>query len=115
MAAALRKRFGREVWLLVAVLAFAIVIGYRLNNVRAIPSCGGGGNPCIANLKQLEGAKANWALEEHRRSQDIPSVADLIGTNRYIDRVPVCLLGGTYTYGRVDQKPTCSLPGHSVK
>ena len=72
-------------------------------------------NACVANLKQLEGAKANWVLEERRRPQDIPSIADLIGPTRYIARLPACPSGGVYTYGRADKPPTCSIAGHFLE
>ena len=110
--AALRKWVGRGLLIFCAALVFGLFI--RPNFVRARSTCSGS-HPCLPYLEQLEGAKANWALEERRRPQDIPSVADLIGPTRYIARLPVCPLGGIYTYGRVDQKPTCSYPGHSLK
>ena len=72
-------------------------------------------NACVANLKQLEGAKANWVIEERRRPQDIPSIADLIGPTKYIARLPACGAGGVYTYGRADKLPTCSIAGHSLE
>ena len=114
MEAALRKWVGRGLWLFVAALALAIV--FQGHFVRARPTrCHE--NACLANLMQIQGAKENWALEERRRPQDIPSVTNLCGPTGYIARPPVCLSGGIYTYGRVDQKPTCSYPypGHSLK
>ena len=115
MAAALRKWGSRGLWLFVASLALAIV--YPRFSVRARSSygCNTSIGNCLANLYRIQGAKETWALEERRRPQDIPSVADLIGPASYIARAPVCGSGGIYTYGRVDQKPTCSYPGHSLK
>ena len=112
MAAALRKWGSRGLWLFVAASALAITYPHFF--VRARSSCVGS-HPCIANLMQIQGAKENWALEERRRPQDIPSVADVIGADKWIARAPVCGAGGIYTYGRVDEKPTCSFPGHSLK
>lgn len=67
---------------------------------------------CWATLKQIEGAKGEWAWEQHKTTNDIPLDADLFGTNAYIRFKPVCPEGGTYRLGRVGEKPTCSVPGH---
>ena len=112
MEAALRKWVGRGLLIFCAALVFG---SYSLYNfVRARSTCSGS-HPCPANLMKIQGAKENWALEERRRPQDIPSVTNLCGPTGYIARPPVCPSGGIYTYGRVDQKPTCSFPGHSLK
>ena len=68
-------------------------------------------NACIANLKQVEGAKATWALEEKKVSSNTPGDGDLFGTDKYIREKPNCPGGGTYTLAAVDSKPTCSLSG----
>jgi|SRR5688572_22283114 len=57
---------------------------------------------CIANLKQLEGAVQNWALETRQSSATPINSAALFGPNNYIRRVIVCPAGGTpYIYGNV--------------
>jgi prepilin-type N-terminal cleavage/methylation domain-containing protein len=66
-------------------------------------------NACIANLKQIEGAKANWALENKKQNTDTPGVADLYGTTAYIRIEPLCPGGGTYNINTVSDIPTCSL------
>src|SRR5262245_3179232 len=53
-------------------------------------------NACIANLKQIEGAKATWALEAKKSNTDTPTDTDLFGTDKYIRQKPVCPGGGTY-------------------
>src|ERR1700704_5151642 len=72
-------------------------------------------NACIANLKQLDGAKATWALEQKKNATDTPSDTDLFGATLYIRDKPECPGGGTYTLGAVDIKVLCSLSstGHS--
>ncbi len=52
-------------------------------------------NACIANLKQIEGAKANWALENKKTSSSTPGATDLYGASAYISRTPECPGGGT--------------------
>ena len=69
---------------------------------------------CVANLKSIEGAKAYWALENKKNDQDVPSDADLFGTDKAIARKPECPAGGTYSLGSVADKPTCSVPEHAL-
>lgn len=74
-------------------------------------------NACIANLKQIEGAKASWALENKKNNSDTPNTTDLYGTTNYIRDEPKCPGGGTYNLNQVDAKPTCSLAasqGHAL-
>jgi prepilin-type N-terminal cleavage/methylation domain-containing protein len=73
-------------------------------------------NACIANLKQMEGAKATWALENKKSSTDTPVDTDLFGPTVYIKDAPACPGGGTYTLGAVQTKTACSLAssGHSL-
>ena len=52
---------------------------------------------CIANLKQIEGAKSVWALEHEKKNEDLPSWIDLVGPARYLQEMPRCPAGGAYT------------------
>src|SRR5258706_7846730 len=54
-------------------------------------------NACIANLKQIDGAKATWALEQKKNNSDTPVVSDVYGATSYIRDEPGCPGGGTYT------------------
>jgi len=73
-------------------------------------------NACISNLRMIDGAKAQWALENHKQNTDAPTMDDI---RPYIGRgpnaeLPVCPDGGVYILGAVGQKPTCSIPGHAL-
>jgi len=70
--------------------------------------------PCIANLKQLEGAKNSWAVENGKTTNDIPKESELCGPNGYIRQKPQCPQGGTYVIGRVGEAPRCTIPEHSL-
>ena len=70
-------------------------------------------NACIANLKQLDGAKNTWALEQKKTSTDTPVDSDLFGSALYIRDKPECPAAGTYTLGTVTTKPVCTVAGHS--
>src|SRR4026209_2569161 len=50
-------------------------------------------NACIANMQQVEGAKAPWALEAKKNNADTPVAADLFGATAYIRVAPVCPSG----------------------
>ena len=69
---------------------------------------------CIANLKQFEGAKATWALENKKVSTDTPVDGDLFGSTLYIREKPACPAAGTYTLGTVATKAVCTISGHSI-
>ena len=65
------------------------------------------------NLRAIEGAKATWALENRKTTNDIPTDADLFGPESYIRDKPRCPAGGVYTLGKAGEKPKCSVRGHN--
>ena len=73
-------------------------------------------NACIANLRQIDGAKNTWALEQKKVNTDTPGDADLFGATLYIREKPACPANGTYTLGAVSDRPSCSLSasGHTI-
>lgn len=68
-------------------------------------------NACINNLRQLDAAKNEWALEKGKHGDAVPTKADLMP---YLTKWPKCPAGGTYTIGSVNTPPQCSLPGHQL-
>jgi len=72
-------------------------------------------NACINNLRQIDGAKEQWALENKKSAGSTTTDAQV---NTYIKGgAPNCPGGGTYTYNVVDTNPGCSLAasaGHSL-
>jgi len=70
-------------------------------------------NACINNLRQIDAAKLQWALEKNRTTDAVPTVRDLLPYFR--DGIfPVCPAGGIYSLNAVDEVPICSLPGHAL-
>ena len=69
-------------------------------------------NSCIANLKQIDGAKQVWALDNGQADTDTPTWGDLVPN--YIKKQPACAGGGTYTIGTVAADPTCGETGHAI-
>ena len=78
-------------------------------------------NACIANLKQIEGAIEQWALEQKKAPSAAVGVTDISGNSNAfikaaINTELVCPAGGTYAIVNVATRPTCSLAssGHSL-
>jgi hypothetical protein len=68
-------------------------------------------NPCINNLRQIEAAKEEWALDRGKANGDLVTDNDI---KPYIKldstgNLPKCPLGGSYTIGRVGEDPKCSI------
>ncbi len=70
-------------------------------------------NSCINNLRQIDAAKQQWALEKNKAAEAIPTVQDLLPY--FKDQTfPVCPSGGIYTLNAVGYLPSCSVPGHEL-
>ncbi len=73
-------------------------------------------NSCIANLKQIDGAVQQWALENKKAATDTYALTDTT-LLAYLkgSLLPVCPGGGAYTEGaNVSAAPTCSISGHTL-
>ncbi len=68
---------------------------------------------CIANLKTIDMAKAQWMVDAQKTSDEIPGDADLFGEGKPLRDKPVCPAGGTYDLRRANEKPLCSVRGHA--
>ena len=68
-------------------------------------------NSCIANLKMIDGAKLQWAVENKQFATAIPASSVIFGGALYIRTLPLCPAGGTYSLNAVSTKPTCSKSG----
>ena len=68
-------------------------------------------NGCINNLRMIDAAKNEWALENHKNNEDTPTKQDLLPFLKNA-QFPQCPAAGTYTIGEVKDAPTCSVPGH---
>jgi len=65
-------------------------------------------NTCIANMKQIDGAKATWALEARKNNGDTPPVGELFGSDKYIRVAPECPSGNlAYAMSAVQDKQVC--------
>ncbi len=70
-------------------------------------------NACINNLRQIDAAKQQWALENNKTDEAVPTTLDLLPYLKG-NVFPVCPSGGTYTINAIGSLPTCSIPGHAL-
>jgi prepilin-type N-terminal cleavage/methylation domain-containing protein len=71
---------------------------------------------CIANLKQIDAAKEQWALETKKTQGEAVTDTD-VDTYLKNSARPNCPSGGTYSYNVVGINPTCdrgSTLGHTL-
>jgi len=73
-------------------------------------------NACVANLKQIDGCKWSWSLENKKGLDDL---VDLKTSSTYLKGgvLPTCPAGGSYKVNRVKDGPTCTKAlelGHSL-
>jgi type II secretory pathway pseudopilin PulG len=77
-------------------------------------------NDCINNLRQIDGAANQFALEQHKTNAGVVNYpTDLSPYIRLnvANKIPGCPAGGSYTCGTIGVSPTCNLantvtPGH---
>ena len=103
-----------EIMIVVAIIALLAAIAIP-NFVKARASSQK--SACIANLKQVTGAKATWALEQKKTNTDTPVQTDLYGSTAYIRVEPTCPGNGTYDIATVAEFSSCSLgstDGHTL-
>lgn len=70
-------------------------------------------NTCISNLRVIDNAKQQWALENNKPENATPLTRDLTA---YFpgNQMPTCPKGGRYTVGKLSVPPKCSQPGHQL-
>ena len=73
-------------------------------------------NACINNLRLIDGAKEQWANDKGKSTNASPTWEDIrpymgLGPS---GNLPTCPSKGSYTLGRVDQLPTCTIPNHEL-
>ncbi len=98
--------------LIIVVAAVAIIVAgaallpmfVRAHNTSA-------SNACVNNLRNIQAAKEQWATENRKTTNDVPTwdaIRPYLGRGSE-GEIPKCLDGGTYTLGRVGEPPKCSL------
>ena len=102
-----------EIMIVVAIIGLLAAIAIP-NFVRARTTSQT--NACINNLRQLDGAKQQWALENGKTSTDTPVTSDIqpyLGRGSGGSTTIYCPLDSThvittsYSFGNVGTAPTC--------
>ena len=94
---------------LIEIMIVVMIIGILLaiavpNFVRARDTSRA--STCVANLKQVDSAKEQYAMENRLGAGATVTQANIVPN--YIRTFPACASGGTYTIATVGTNPSCS-------
>jgi prepilin-type N-terminal cleavage/methylation domain-containing protein len=100
---------------LVEIMIVVLIIGILL--AVAIPSFvqareSSRAKACVANLKQIDSAKQQWAMDQKAGSTASPAQSDLSPT--YVRSWPTEPEGGTYTIDTIANLPSCSIGANTT-
>ena len=96
--------------IMIVVLIIAILLAIAIPNfLRARETSRA--KSCQANMRQIETAKEQWAMDNKKAATDTPTATDLVteymrGTD---NTLPLCPSSGTYTVGDMTTRPVCSI------
>lgn len=63
-------------------------------------------NSCVNNLRQIDGAKDQWALEQGKSTGNACVMTDIVG---YLKKEPKCPVGSAaYTVNAIGTTPACA-------
>ena len=105
------KRAFTLIEIMIVVLIIGILLAIAVPNfVRAREASRA--KACVANLKQIDSAKEQWAMDNRVSSGAAgPAIATLVGASGYIKSTPACPSSGTYTVSAIGTNPVCSVSG----
>ena len=109
----MRRKTAIAILAVVFVASLSAVVMPHLIHARSTTAT----NVCVNNLRQIDAAKQQWAMEYHRTINDIPSWKDILpflgyGRDANLDAMQ-CPAGGNYSIRRIGDVPTCSIGGEN--
>jgi hypothetical protein len=86
-------------------------------------------NACINNLRRIDAAKEEWALQHNAKTNDIVTIDDIRPClERDLDphdkpyitldsngNLPRCPSGGVYTIGKIGEPPACLIGTNAIQ
>lgn len=108
---AMKRIRKTKAFTLVEIMIVVLIIGILLaiavpNFIRARETSRA--RTCSGNLKQIDSAKEQYAMENRLGQGDAIPDGDLWAADGYIKAEPECPSGGAYDVGAVGDDPTCS-------
>ena len=91
--------------IIAVIMAIAVPSLMRARETAAAKSC-------IANLRRIDQAKEQFAMECGKKTADTVEWSDVVPV--YIRSRPSCPLAPTYTIGLIGANPTCPVVGHDL-
>lgn len=99
-----RRRGFTLIEIMIVVLIIAVLLAIAIPNFMKARDTSRA-KACVANLRQIDTAKMQWAMDNKKLGTDAPAVDALIPT--YIKNALTCPSGGSYVINAVDSNPTC--------
>jgi len=112
----LKRRDGFTlIEIMIVILIIAVLLAIAIPNfLRARETSRA--RTCQANLRMIETAKEQWAMDYRKTGTDTPPSSELV--NNYIKGtggvLPSCPADGIYTIGNVSTRPACSIGTNST-
>jgi len=102
--------------IMIVVLIIAVLLAIAIPNFMKARDTSRA-KACVANLRQIDTAKMQWAMDNKKVGTDVPVDADLVPT--YIKNAMACPSGAAaYTINAVDTNPVCpnvgTFPTHAL-
>jgi prepilin-type N-terminal cleavage/methylation domain-containing protein len=107
----MKRTTKNSAFTLIEIMIVVLIIGILLaiavpNFIRAREQSRA--KSCSANLKQIDSAKEQYAMDNKANAGGAVAMTNLVGSSLYLKATPTCPSNGTYTIGNVSTDPTCS-------